>query len=151
MNSLAKLITFKYSKLENLYLTDCKLKTQLTDFINFLGACTTLKLLDISGNDVGDFGVNLLAKSLQVNRSLQTLLFDRSNVSTIALHNIVDALKRYFFEIYLKKIKYSVFYLKKIRNFTLRTIQMPVNDLCILYQKSPEKIVEISKQVAQNK
>jgi hypothetical protein len=100
-----KLITFKYSKLESLYLTDCKLKTNLTDFINFIGACTTLKLLDISGNEVGDFGINLLAKSLQVNRSLQTLLFDRSNVSTIALHNIVDALKRLIFFLFFFFLK----------------------------------------------
>ena len=138
-----KLITFKYSKLESLYLTDCKLKTNLTDFINFIGACSTLKLLDISGNEVGDFGINLLAKSLQVNRSLQTLLFDRSNVSTVALHNIVDALKRFCFPLHQNMLIIVI----TNRNFTLRTVQMPVNDLCILYQKSPEKIVEISKQV----
>ena len=94
MNSLTKLITYKYSKLESLHLTDCKLKSNLTDFINFIGACTTLKVLDISGNDVSDFGINLLAKSLQVNRSLHTLLFDRSNITTTSLYSVVDALKR---------------------------------------------------------
>jgi len=92
-----KLITFKYSKLESLYLTDCKLKTNLTDFINFIGACSTLKLLDISGNEVGDFGINLLAKSLQVNRSLQTLLFDKclSMIYVFCIKNHLKKLLKY--------------------------------------------------------
>lgn len=91
-----KLCASKYSKLESLWLTDCKLKTNLTDFINIIGVCMTLKLLDISGNELGDFGINLLTKQLQVNRSIETLLFDRSNVSILAFNNITEALKRFF-------------------------------------------------------
>ena len=84
----------KYGNLQNLWLVDCKLKSNLNDFINELGSFSQLRLLDISGNDIGDVGVNYLSKSLQVNRSLQSLMFDRSNVSVLAYTTIIEALKR---------------------------------------------------------
>lgn len=116
----------KYSHLQNLWLADCKLKSNLNDLINELGSFSQLRLLDISGNEIGDLGFNYLSKSLQVNRSLQTLMFDKSNVSIQAYVNIIEALKR---------------------NFTLKSLQMPVNDICTLYPRSPEKVIDIAKQV----
>jgi hypothetical protein len=93
VNSLISLIT-KNCKIESLWLTDCKLKTHLNELLSVLGACNTLKLLDISGNEIGDFGLNLLSKSLQVNCSIQNLSFDRSNVTYLAYNHLFDALKR---------------------------------------------------------
>ncbi len=77
-----------------MWLIDCKLKSNLNDLISELGICSQLRLLDITGNEIGDFGVNLLSKSIQVNRSLQTLIFDRSNITIQALNHIMDALER---------------------------------------------------------
>lgn len=115
------------TSLKKLWLVDCKLKNHLNDFINELGSFSHLRLLDISGNDVGDVGVNYLSKSIQVNRSLQFLMFDKSNVSVVAFNNIMEAIKR---------------------NVTLKSIQIPITDICNLYQKSPEKINDIAKQVS---
>ena len=95
IQTLTKWLISKDSALENLYLVDCKLKTVLNDLISELGEFKKLRLLDISGNEIGDFGFHLLSKSLQVNRSLETLFFDRSGVSLNAYSNILDALKRY--------------------------------------------------------
>lgn len=81
--------------LEQLWLVDCKLKSSLNDLISELGEFSRLRLLDISGNEIGDFGLNLLSKSLQVNRSLETLVFDRSNATLTAYSHIIDSMKRY--------------------------------------------------------
>ncbi len=94
MNSLTRWAMSKTTSLQYLWLVDCKLKSSLNDFISEIGGFTQLRLLDITGNDIGDFGFNLLSKSLQVNRSLQTLIFDRSNVSLFGFNHIIDALKR---------------------------------------------------------
>ncbi len=91
---MVKLVSGTASKIEGLWLVDCKLKGNLIDFLNEMESCSTLKVLDISGNDLGDFGINLLAKSLQVNRSIDTLLFDRSNITFSGLDHIIEAIKR---------------------------------------------------------
>jgi hypothetical protein len=84
----------KDSTLQSLYLVDCRLKATLNDLISELGEFKKLKFLDISANEIGDFGFHLLSKSLQVNRSLETLIFDKSSVSISAYVHILDALKR---------------------------------------------------------
>jgi len=94
IQALTKWLMDKNSNLEELYLNECKLKANLNDFISELGTFENLHLLDISGNEMGEFGVNLLSKSLQVNRSLETLIFDKSNVSIQAYAHILDSLKR---------------------------------------------------------
>lgn len=107
IQSLIKWLISKSSSLEQLWLIDCKLRTSLNDLISELGEFTRLRLLDISGNDIGDFGVNLLSKSLQVNRSLDTLVFDRSNVSIVAYQHIIDSLQRLVIQKERKKEKYK--------------------------------------------
>lgn len=82
------------STLEYLWLIDCKLKSSLNDLITELGTFNRLRVLDITGNEIGDFGMNLLSKSLQVNRSLESLVFDKSNVSLLAYTHICESLKR---------------------------------------------------------
>lgn len=95
IQSLTKWTLSKYSQLQNLWLVDCKFKSYLNDFINELGSFSQLRLLDITGNEIGDTGCNYLCKSLQVNRSLQSLSFDKSNVTIQAYINIIEALKRF--------------------------------------------------------
>jgi hypothetical protein len=73
------------------------LKAALNDLISELGEFKHLKTLDISGNEIADFGFHLLSKSLQVNRSLETILFDKSNVSIVGYNHILDSIKRFFF------------------------------------------------------
>ena len=147
------------SKLQQLWLADCKLKSNLNDFISELGMFDKLTHLDISGNEIGDFGFNLLSKSLQVNRSLRSLAFDRSNITLQGLYQIVDALKRfYIYHIYIyreretfhthaTKCNDDAVFFFSYRNSTLSTIQTPVNDICALYQKWPDKTIEVVKQV----
>ena len=60
MQSLTKWATSKNTNLQNLWLVDCKLRSNLNDFISEIGGFTQLRLLDISGNEIGDFGINLL-------------------------------------------------------------------------------------------
>ena len=78
--SLTTWAVSKYTTLKKLWLVDCRLKSHLNDFINELGSFSHLRLLDISGNEIGDIGINYLSKSLEVNRPFQYLMFDRSNV-----------------------------------------------------------------------
>lgn len=94
MHSLIKWLVSEANGLEQLWLIDCRLKSSLNDLISEMGEFKKLRLLDISGNDLGDFGINLLSKSLQVNRSLETLIFDRSNISIASYQRIQDSLKR---------------------------------------------------------
>ena len=39
------------------------------------------QVLDISGNGMGDVGARLLAKALQINTRLRTVLLDRNGIS----------------------------------------------------------------------
>lgn len=94
MHALIKWLVSQSHGLEQLWLVDCRLKSGLNDLISEMGEFKKLKLLDISGNDLGDFGINLLSKSLQVNRSLETLMFDRSNISIATYQRIQESLKR---------------------------------------------------------
>ena len=47
-----------------------------TSFVMFLP-----QVLDISGNGMGDVGARLLAKALQINTRLRTVLLDRNGIS----------------------------------------------------------------------
>lgn len=99
----------KTTTLEHLWLVDCKLKSSLNDLISELGEFSRLRLLDITGNEIGDFGLNLLSKSLQVNRSLETLIFDRSNASLTAYAHIIDSMKRFINTVNPRSYKYFNF------------------------------------------
>jgi hypothetical protein len=129
VQALTKWLMTKQSSLQQLWLCDCKLKSNLNDLIGEMGAFSNLLHFDISGNDIGDFGVNLLSKSLQVNRSLSYLAFDRSNATSIqSYQHILDSLQR---------------------NNTLKAIEMPIADICLLHQRAPEKVVDIFRQMCE--
>jgi hypothetical protein len=114
--------------LEQLWLVDCKLKSSLNDLISELGEFSRLRLLDISGNEIGDFGLNLLSKSLQVNRSLETLVFDRSNATLTAYSHIIDSMKRYtnttlfwrFHRLFIDLVAYYIAEIRTSKRFKCR-------------------------------
>ncbi|KAI8426526.1 hypothetical protein MSG28_005332 [Choristoneura fumiferana] len=60
--------------LTSLDLSDCKLKGDLYGLLNALGGARRLRSLDVGGNLAGDAGARLLAKALQCNCTLHTLV-----------------------------------------------------------------------------
>ena len=74
-------------------LSDCKLGAHLSVLLNALGVASTLRSLDISGNEIGNFGARLMAKALQINSSLETLVIDRNQIGSDGFWDLANALK----------------------------------------------------------
>lgn len=100
MDSLVGLVQKDDFPLTELVLSENKLKNDIHDFINALGSNQSLQKLgkkshhplnitifksfffiDISGNLMGDIGARLLAKALQINNKLKTIILDRNNIT----------------------------------------------------------------------
>ncbi|VDD93574.1 unnamed protein product [Enterobius vermicularis] len=105
--ALVKLFGDENSRLNDLILSDCRLGTHLSVLLNTLGVSSSLQYLDISGNEMGNFGARLLAKALQVNLSLRTLVVDRNQVTGDGYADIA---------------------LSFCRNTTLTAFPYPIND-----------------------
>ncbi|KAK6054158.1 leucine Rich repeat-containing domain protein [Cooperia oncophora] len=97
------------SCLEELILSDARLGPHLSVLLNTLGATTSLRLLDISNNDLGHFGARILSKALQLNVSLRTVVIDNNHLGVEGLSDIATALSM---------------------NKTLTQIPYPVQDVC---------------------
>ena len=54
---------------------------------------TTLKVLCLSCNDIGDSGAKHIAKALESNAALETLYLNRNNISDMGAQHISEALK----------------------------------------------------------
>ncbi|KAK6037108.1 leucine Rich repeat-containing domain protein, partial [Cooperia oncophora] len=80
------------SCLEELILSDARLGPHLSVLLNTLGATTSLRLLDISNNDLGHFGARILSKALQLNVSLRTVVIDNNHLGVEGLSDIATAL-----------------------------------------------------------
>ncbi|CAB0004660.1 unnamed protein product [Nesidiocoris tenuis] len=78
--------------LERLHLPDCRLKNEVHPIINALGSNQCLTTIDISGNLMGDLGARLLAKALQTNCKLKSVIFDRNNVTVQGYTDIAYAM-----------------------------------------------------------
>ncbi|XP_057183897.1 F-actin-uncapping protein LRRC16A-like [Triplophysa rosa] len=104
--------------LTSLSLADSKLKTDLTLVLNALGSNASLTRVDISGNGMGDMGAKMLAKALQINSKLRTVIWDRNNVSPQGLQDVAAALEK---------------------NFTIRFMPLPIIDASQALKASPEK------------
>jgi hypothetical protein len=74
-------------------LSDCRLGVHLSVLLNTLGVASSLRSLDISGNEMGNFGARLLAKALQINPSLETLYIDRNQITGDGYADLAHALK----------------------------------------------------------
>jgi len=80
---------------DDLHLPDSRLKGDLYNLINALGSNTCLHILDISGNQIGDPGARLLAKALQINNHLRTIIYDKNNITLQGYADIIHALEKY--------------------------------------------------------
>ncbi|XP_019724370.1 F-actin-uncapping protein LRRC16A-like [Hippocampus comes] len=118
LSDLVRLIQEEESPLSSLSLADSRLKGDLVVVLNALGSNTSLTRLDISGNAMGDMGAKMLAKALQINTKLRTLIWDRNNVSPRGLQEVASALEK---------------------NFTIRFMPVPIVDAAQALKTNPEK------------
>uniref|UniRef100_A0A3B5MWB9 CARMIL C-terminal domain-containing protein n=1 Tax=Xiphophorus couchianus TaxID=32473 RepID=A0A3B5MWB9_9TELE len=118
LDNLVHMIQEEESPLTSLSLADSKLKADLSIVLNALGSNTSLIKLDISGNSMGDMGGKILAKALQINTKLRTLIWDRNNVSPQGLQDVAAALEK---------------------NYTIRFMPVPIMDAAQALKANPDK------------
>ncbi|XP_032537846.1 LOW QUALITY PROTEIN: F-actin-uncapping protein LRRC16A [Chiroxiphia lanceolata] len=121
LDNLVQMIQDEDSPLQSLSLADSKLKTEVTIIINALGSNTSLTKVDISGNAMGDMGAKMLAKALQINTKLRTVIWDKNNITAQGFQDIAVALEK---------------------NYTLRFMPIPMNDASQALKTNPEKTEE---------
>lgn len=124
MESIVNLIQDESSCIESLSLADSRLRNNLSDIINALGSNVTLTEIDISGNQIGDFGARMLSKALQINSKLRCILWDKNLISVQGFEDIAQALQK---------------------NYAMRKMPMPINDAVAALQKQGER-TEIALQ-----
>lgn len=73
---------------------------------------------DISGNVIGDIGARLLAKALQINTKLKTIMLDRNNITLQGYSDIVYALEN---------------------NNVMRNIPFPIFDVAPCLKSHPDR------------
>ncbi|XP_058833683.1 F-actin-uncapping protein LRRC16A isoform X4 [Topomyia yanbarensis] len=118
MDALVNLIQKDDFQLQELVLSENKLKNDLHNFINALGSNQSLQVLDITGNLMGDIGARLLAKALQINNRLKTISMDRNNITLQGYADIVYALEN---------------------NYSMRNVPFPVFDIAPCLKQHPER------------
>ncbi|CAG9529719.1 unnamed protein product [Cercopithifilaria johnstoni] len=89
---IVKLIGEDDSRLNELSIADCRLGSHLSILLNTLGVASSLHYLDITGNELGNFGARLLAKALQINTSLKTVLIDKNQITSDGYVDIAHSL-----------------------------------------------------------
>uniref|UniRef100_A0A8C5MVR3 Capping protein regulator and myosin 1 linker 3 n=1 Tax=Leptobrachium leishanense TaxID=445787 RepID=A0A8C5MVR3_9ANUR len=104
--------------LQSLSLADSRLKSRTCIVLNALGSNTSLQELDISGNSMSDIGAKMLGKTLQINTTLRSVLWDKNAVTASGFMDVARALEK---------------------NRSLRFMSFPVGDICQAYQKHPER------------
>nr|XP_023024105.1 F-actin-uncapping protein LRRC16A isoform X1 [Leptinotarsa decemlineata] len=93
MDSVVQIVQDDECLLQSLMIPDCRLRSDLFNLLNALGDNKSLETLDISGNHIGDSGARLLAKALQINNKLKTIIYDRNNITLQGYNDIVYALE----------------------------------------------------------
>ncbi|NXH63853.1 CARL2 protein, partial [Rhabdornis inornatus] len=107
--------------LQSLSVAESRLKLGTNVLLSALGSNTSLISLDISGNAMGDTGAKMLAKALQINTKLRTVVWDRNNTTAHGLLEVAQALER---------------------NFTLKSMPLPMSDVAQAYRSNPERTEE---------
>ncbi|KAK4872636.1 hypothetical protein RN001_014665 [Aquatica leii] len=93
MDAVVQIIQDEECVLQSLMIADSRLKTDLHNFLNALGDNKCLETIDISGNLIGDSGARLLAKALQINNRLRTIIYDRNSITLQGFCDIAYALE----------------------------------------------------------
>ncbi|NXC07251.1 CARL2 protein, partial [Orthonyx spaldingii] len=107
--------------LQSLSVAESRLKLGTNVLLSALGSNTSLVSLDISGNAMGDTGAKMLAKALQINTKLRTVIWDRNNTTAHGLLEVAQALER---------------------NYTLKSMPLPMSDVAQAYRSNPERTEE---------
>ncbi|XP_065589470.1 capping protein, Arp2/3 and myosin-I linker protein 2 isoform X2 [Cyrtonyx montezumae] len=107
--------------LQSLSVAESRLKLGTNVLLSALGSNTSLTMLDISGNAMGDTGAKMLAKALQINTKLRTVVWDRNNTTALGLLEVAQALER---------------------NYTLKSMPLPMSDIAQAYRSNPERTEE---------
>ncbi|KAM6300523.1 LOW QUALITY PROTEIN: capping protein, Arp2/3 and myosin-I linker protein 2 [Aegotheles albertisi] len=107
--------------LQSLSVAESRLKLGTNVLLSALGSNTSLVALDISGNAMGDTGAKMLAKALQINTKLRTLVWDRNNTTAHGLLEVAQALER---------------------NYTLKSMPLPMSDVAQAHRSQPERTEE---------
>uniref|UniRef100_UPI0040388C57 F-actin-uncapping protein LRRC16A n=1 Tax=Callospermophilus lateralis TaxID=76772 RepID=UPI0040388C57 len=126
LDNLVQMIQDEESPLQSLSLADSKLKAEVTIIINALGSNTSLTKVDISGNGMGDMGAKMLAKALQINTKLRTVIWDKNNITAQGFQDIAVAMEK---------------------NYTLRFMPIPMYDASQALKTSPEKTEEALQKI----
>nr|XP_032827155.1 F-actin-uncapping protein LRRC16A isoform X1 [Petromyzon marinus] len=126
LDNIVQMIQDEDSPLQSLSLADSKLKADLTIVINALGSNTSLTRVDLSGNSMGDIGAKMLAKALQINTKLRTVIWDKNNTTAQGFQDVAGALEK---------------------NYTLRYMPTPVNDASVALKANPEKTEEALQKI----
>jgi len=112
-----------------------QLKGDMKEFLFSIIVNTTLKSIDITGNQIGPSMGQILSKLFQANQSLETIYWDDNGTTLLGFQLINSALKR---------------------NLGVRIMPLPVNDIQILLQDAAAKkllppiLEEIQKQITDN-
>ncbi|XP_053971813.1 F-actin-uncapping protein LRRC16A isoform X5 [Hylaeus volcanicus] len=126
MDALVQMLQEDDCVLQALHLPDSRLKSDLYNLINALGSNTCLHTIDISGNQIGDPGARLLAKALQINNHLRTIIYDKNNITLQGYADIVHALEK---------------------NCSVRHMPFPIFDLQPCMKTSAEKTEQLAKKI----
>ncbi|XP_076169556.1 capping protein regulator and myosin 1 linker 1 leucine rich repeat protein isoform X5 [Ptiloglossa arizonensis] len=126
MDALVQMLQEDDCVLQALHLPDSRLKSDLYNLINALGSNTCLHTIDISGNQIGDPGARLLAKALQINNHLRTIIYDKNNITLQGYADIVHALEK---------------------NCSVRHMPFPIYDLQPCMKTSAEKTEQLAKKI----
>ncbi|NXK17712.1 CARL2 protein, partial [Arenaria interpres] len=121
LHRIVQLIQEDDCPLQSLSVAESRLKLGTNVLLSALGSNTSLVTLDISGNAMGDTGAKMLAKALQINTKLRTVVWDRNNTTAHGLLEVAQALER---------------------NYTLKSMPLPMSDVAQAYRSSPERTEE---------
>lgn len=126
MDAVVQIIQDEECLLQSLHIADCKLKSDVHNFLNALGDNKCLEIVDISGNLIGDSGARLLAKALQINTKLKTIVYDRNNITLQGYNDIAYALES---------------------NHTVQYMPFPIFDITPCMKASTERADAVMKKI----
>jgi len=126
MDAVVQMIQDEDCVLQSLSIPDSKLRSDLYNLINALGGNQCLQSIDISGNMMGDAGARLLAKALQINSKLRTIIYDRNNITLQGYCDIAYALES---------------------NYTVRYMPFPIYDVVPCMKTSSERTDAVMRKI----